>query len=161
MWQYFSYQNKLFNINGVMHKVEFDVEALAAGANKSVDELPLYDIPDDRSLMDFSHHMSSTLFAGLPIPEKYQLRSYAIRSNIGGWVTSNTELADDLALIRFGMHHRWQTKRGNAGTRKIIDSCDFRREFQHLIRNPKRDNFSKTIACWITICAGIRGTNQL
>lgn len=144
MWQYFSYQNKLFNINGVMHKVEFDVEALAAGANKSVDELPLYDIPDDRSLMDFSHHMSSTLFAGLPIPEKYQLRSYAIRSNIGGWVTSNTELADDLALIRFGMHHRWQTKRGMPGHEKIIDFVTFDTNF-NIYPDPKRDNFGETI----------------
>lgn len=144
MWQYFGYQNKLFNINGVMHKVEFDVEALVAGANKSVYELPLYDIPDDRALMDFTHHMSSTLFGGLPIPAKYQMLSYAIRSNIGGWVTSNTELADDLALIRFGMHHRWQTKRGIPGREKIIDFVTFDMNF-NLYPDPERDNFGETI----------------
>lgn len=147
MWQYYGWQNRLFNVNGIMHKVEFDVEALAAGSNLDVDELPLYDIPDDRALMDFSHHMSSTLFGRLPIPKKYQLRSYAIRSNLGGWVTSNTELADDLAMIRFGMHHRWQTKRGMPGREKIIDWVTFDTNF-NIYPDPDRDNFGSAIGLW-------------
>lgn len=144
MWQYFGWKNRLFNVNGIMHKVEFDVEAIIAGADKSVNELPLYDLPDDRALLDFSHHMSSTIFNGLPIPEKYQLRSYAIRSNLGGWVTSNTELADDLALVRFGMHHRWQTKRGMPGKERIIDWITFDTNF-NIYPDPDRDNFGSAI----------------
>ncbi len=144
MWRYFNWQNRLFNVNGIMHKIEFDVEAMVAGADKSVDELPLYDLPDDRSLLDFSHHMSSTIFNGLPIPEKYQLRSYAVRSNLGGWVTANTELADDLALIRFGMHHRWQTKRGMPGKERIIDWITFDTNF-NIYPDPDRDNFGAAI----------------
>lgn len=144
MWRRYDWQNRLFNVNGIMHKVEFDVEAIIAGANKSVDELPLYDLPDDRSLLDFSHHMSSTIFSGLPIPEKYQLRSYAVRSNLGGWVTANTELADDLALVRFGMHHRWQTKRGMPGKERIIDWITFDTNF-NIYPDPDRDNFGSAI----------------
>ncbi|MDO4630206.1 MAG: LPS assembly protein LptD, partial [Planctomycetia bacterium] len=144
MWQYYDFHNRLMNVNGVMHKVEFDMEAIVAGANKDVEEFPLYDLPDDRALLDFSHHMSSTIFGGLPIPAKYQLRSYAIRSNIGGWVTSSTELADDLAMIRFGMHHRWQTKRGMPGREKIVDWITFDTNF-NIYPDPDRDNFGSVI----------------
>lgn len=144
MWQYYDFHSRLFNVNGVMHKVDFDVEALVAGSNVGVEELPLYDLPSDRALLDFAHHMSSTLFNGLPIPKKYQLRSYAVRSNLGGWVTSNTELADDLALIRFGMHHRWQTKRGMTGQERIVDWVTFDTNF-NLYPNADRDNFGSTI----------------
>ena len=144
MWRYYDFHSRLFNVNGVMHKVDFDVEALVAGSNLGVEELPLYDLPSDRALMDFAHHMSSTLFNGLPIPEKYQLRSYAVRSNLGGWVTSNTELADDLALIRFGMHHRWQTKRGMTGQERIVDWVTFDTNF-NLYPNADRDNFGSVI----------------
>ncbi len=144
MWQFYDFKSRLMNVNGVMHKVEFDMEAIVAGANKSVDELPLYDLPDDRALLDFSHHMSSTIFGGLPIPAKYQLRSYAIRSNMGGWVTSSTELADDLAIVRFGMHHRWQTKRGRSGREKIVDWITFDTNF-NIYPDPDRDNFGSAI----------------
>jgi len=147
MWQYYDWNSHLLNVKGIMHKVDFRMEAVIAGANKSVDELPLYDQVDDRSLYDFSHHMSSTLFGGLPIPKKYQLRSYAIRSNIGGWVTGNTELADDLGLIRFGMNHRWQTKRGMPGRERIVDWLTFDTNF-NLYPNPERDNYGSVVGLW-------------
>lgn len=147
MWQYYDWHNHLLNVNGIMHKVDFRLEAMIAGANKSVDELPLYDPIDDRSLYDFSHHMSSTLFGGLPIPKKYQLRSYAVRSNIGGWVTGNTELADDLGLIRIGMNHRWQTKRGMPGRERIVDWLTFDTNL-NIYPDPDRDNFGSVVGLW-------------
>jgi lipopolysaccharide assembly outer membrane protein LptD (OstA) len=41
---------------------------------------------------------------------------------MGGKVAAgNMEIADDMTLCRFGMTHRWQTKRGPVGHRHIID----------------------------------------
>ncbi|MDO4574067.1 MAG: LPS assembly protein LptD [Planctomycetia bacterium] len=144
-WQLYDVQSKLLNIDGIMHKVEFDVEACVAGANQSAYDLPLYDLIDDRAILDFRHHMQNTIFGGNSIPMAFDSRSYAIRSNLGGWVTSpSTELADDLALIRFGMHHRWQTKRGMPGKQRIIDWITFDTNF-NLYPDANRDNFGSTI----------------
>ena len=144
-WQFYNVTSELFNLKGIMHKVEFDVEASIAGADQSAYDLPLYDLLDDRSIMDFRHHMQNAVFNGQPIPSIYDIRSYAIRSNLGGWVTSpSTEMADDLLLIRFGMHHRWQTKRGNIGQERIIDWITFDMNF-NLYPNCDRDNFGSAV----------------
>ncbi|MDO4584142.1 MAG: hypothetical protein Q4D62_08575 [Planctomycetia bacterium] len=144
-WKYYDSHSKLWNVNGIMHKVEFDVEASYSEASQSAYDLPLYDLIDDRAILDFRHHMQSAIFGGNPIPLKFDSRSYAIRSNLGGWVTSpSTELADDLMLIRFGMHHRWQTKRGMPGQERIIDWATFDMNF-NLYPNPDRDNFGAVV----------------
>ncbi len=41
---------------------------------------------------------------------------------MAGWVTApSPEIADNLKTMRLGMRHRWQTKRGMPGNRRIID----------------------------------------
>ncbi|MDO4570906.1 MAG: LPS assembly protein LptD [Planctomycetia bacterium] len=145
MWQTYDVKSKLFNLNGIMHKVEFDAEASVSGANISAEELPLYDLLDDRAIIDFRHHMSNAIFGGAGIPWKFDPRSYAIRSNLGGWVTSpSTEMADDLALIRVGMHHRWQTKRGMPGQQRIVDWVTLDMNM-NLYPDADRDNFGSLV----------------
>ena len=141
MWRHFDFNSTLLNVRGIMHKVEFDVEASYSAASIHANSLPLYDMIDDRQVLDFRHHMQNAVFGGNPIPWKFDARSYAVRSNLGGWVTSpSTELADDLVLIRFGMHHRWQTKRGMPGQQRIVDwiTLDVN---MNLYPDANRDNF--------------------
>ncbi|MDO4550862.1 MAG: LPS assembly protein LptD [Planctomycetia bacterium] len=145
MWRHFDFHSELLNVHGVRHKVEFRVEASWSKASMSAYDLPLYDLIDDRAILDFRHHMQSAIFGGMRIPPKYDSRSYAIRSNLGGWVTSpSTELADDLILVRFGMHHRWQTKRGMPGRERIIDWMTFDLNF-NIYPDKDRDNFGSLI----------------
>ncbi|MDD4789768.1 MAG: organic solvent tolerance protein OstA, partial [Pirellulales bacterium] len=73
-----------------------------------------------------------------PISYRFDERSYALRSGLGGWVTSpSSEIADDLAVFRLGMRHRWQTKRGKPGQERIVDWITFD---THATLFPRADN---------------------
>ncbi|HVT29262.1 MAG TPA: organic solvent tolerance protein OstA, partial [Lacipirellulaceae bacterium] len=129
----------LFNLNGLAHKVVFDVQASVAGANQPLTRMPLYEELDDDSIEDFSRRLFFSPFGGpqfggtlagvyyIPgapsfIDPKFDPRFYALRYGLGDWVTSpSDEIADDLTAVRFGMHHRLQTKRGAPGEERIID----------------------------------------
>ena len=70
-------------------------------------------------------------------------RYYALRSGIGSHVTSPTsEIADRLSTVRFGATQRWQTKRGRAGSRHIIDWIVLDTHVTWFT-NDDRDNFSE------------------
>lgn len=144
MWRFYECQSRLMNVNGIMHKVEFDLEVSYSASSLSSDRLVPYDLLDDRAILDFRHHMPSTTFGGWT-PWKYDSRSYAIRSNLGGWVTSpSTEMADDLTLFRLGMHHRWQTKRGMPGQQRIVDWITLDMNL-NLYPDSDRDNFGNVL----------------
>ena len=121
-------ESELLNVHGLAHKIVFDVEFSLAESNRSLDQLPLYDPLDDDSIEDFRRRFTETTFGGLPpgIPLRFDERFYALRTGMGGWVTSpSTEIADDMMALRMGMRHRWQTKRGMPGNRRIVDWVTF------------------------------------
>ncbi|MBN2476084.1 MAG: organic solvent tolerance protein OstA [Pirellulales bacterium] len=115
-------ENPLFNVHGLAHKVVFDVELAFAESNRDMDRFPLYDPLDDDSIEAFRRRLAQNTF-GLPtVPEPFDPRSYALRTGLGGWVTSPAaEIADDLTTLRMGVRQRWQTKRGMPGNRRILD----------------------------------------
>jgi len=115
-------ESQLFNVHGLAHKIVFDAELSFAEANRSMYRLPLYEPLDDDNIEAARRRFQYTTFAAPPIPPQFDPRSYALRTGLGGWVTSpSAEIADDLAAMRLGMRHRWQTKRGMPGSRRIID----------------------------------------
>jgi hypothetical protein len=135
--------NPIFNVNGLAHKVIFDVQASVTGSNQDLDRFPLYDELDDDSIEDFRRRLFFSPFGGpqfgnklagtyyLPgapsfIDPKFDPRFYALRYGLQDWVTSpSQEIADDMAAVRTGMHHRLQTKRGAPGEERIIDWVTF------------------------------------
>jgi hypothetical protein len=133
--------DQLFNINGLAHKVIFDVQASVTGANQDLTRLPLYDELDDDSIEDFRRRLFFSPFGGtlagtyyIPgtpgvpstINPKFDPRFYALRYGLADFVTSpSDEIADDLIAIRTGMHHRLQTKRGAPGEEHIVDWITF------------------------------------
>lgn len=118
-------ESALWNVHGLAHKIVFDVELSVAEANKDVREFPLYDPIDDDSIENFRRRMEFLTFGspGNPqLPWRYDPRSYAIRTGLASWVTSpSAEIVDDMMAMRMNMSHRWQTKRGVPGSRRIID----------------------------------------
>jgi hypothetical protein len=121
----------LFNVHGIAHKVVLSAQFSAAGANRDMTLLPLYDPLDDDSIEAFRRRFASETF-GNPsvypnptqanIPPQFDERLYALRTGLGDWVTSpSTEVADDMTALRMGVHQRWQTKRGTPGHQRIID----------------------------------------
>ena len=118
-------QSRLFNLDGLAHKVIFDAEILYADASQDLGELPLYDQIDDDSQEFARRRFYFTTFGGLPggnTALKYDERFYAQRMGLQSYATSpSVEVADDLLSARLGVRQRWQTKRGPAGAQHTVD----------------------------------------
>jgi hypothetical protein len=142
-------ESALWNVHGLAHKVEFQAEYFHAQSNQSMANLPLYDSLDDRDIEDFRRRFTVNTF-GFPAvpppltqgpPQKFDERFYALRNDMGGWVTApSMEIADNLDEVRLGVHQRWQTKRGPVEDRHIIDWIEFDTDVT-LFPDASRDNF--------------------
>jgi hypothetical protein len=139
-------ESTLFNVHGIAHKMVFETEVSFADSNRDLSQLPLYDPLDDNSVEQFRRRFAFNTFGTPTVPvflPQFDPRSYALRSGIAGSVTSpTTEVADDLAAVRLGLRQRWQTKRGPAENRRIIDwvVLDTRITW---FPNADRDNFGQ------------------
>jgi hypothetical protein len=134
-------RDAIFNLNGLAHKVVFDMEASYMDADEDLDRFPLYDELDDDSIEEFRrrlffqpfggtlagpYYITSPPLASSFINPKFDPRFYALRSGLAGSVTSpSMEIADDLAAVRVGMRHRLQTKRGPIDDLRIVDWLTF------------------------------------
>jgi hypothetical protein len=137
-------ENQLLNIHGLAHKVVLDTDVLYADSNRDLDQFPLYDPINDNSIQAFQRMFPITTFGGTVPPQDNPL-FYGMRSGLQGWVSSpSTEIVDDLTAVRMGMRHRWQTKRGVLGKRRIIDWVTLD---SHAVWYPDadRDNFGSSI----------------
>jgi hypothetical protein len=139
-------EDDLLNLHGLAHKVVFEVDAGYASANQDFTELPLYDQIDDDNIEAFRRRFPFFDFGGPPpVPFQFDERFWAIRSGMGGNVTSpSTELADDMFTVRTGLRQRWQTKRGPEHNRRIIDWIELDTEAT-LFPDPDRDNFGEVL----------------
>jgi len=138
-------ENRLLNVHGLAHKVVFDAEFAFAVSNRDLDQLTLYDPLDDDSIEAFRRRLAVGTFGAAPVPRRFDERFYALRTGMQGWVTSpSTEIADDLMALRLGMRHRWQTKRGMPGNRRIIDWIVLDTNLTWF-PDETRDNFGKAV----------------
>ena len=134
--------SRTWYVNGLAHKIDLNAEYMYAQANRSMDDLMLTAPLDHWSTEDFRRRYltTNTYFRtfreryppGGPwvwnhtMPEMFDPRYYALRSGIAGNVTAgNMEIADDMHMLRMGMTHRFQTKRGPVGNRRILDWITF------------------------------------
>ncbi len=115
-------ESDLFNVHGLAHKVVFEIDGSFADSSEDLTDLPLYDQIQDNSQEAMLRNAQFYTFGGMSIPQRFDDRFYAVRSGLADWVTSpSTEIAEDLAAIRMGVHQRWQTRRGFPGRRRTID----------------------------------------
>ena len=134
----------LWNLNGLAHKVNFDLDAFYADASQDLGELPLFDQLDDDAQEAFRRRFAFDTFGISPggdTPLQFDERYFALRSGLQGLITSpSTEIADDLAIIKLGARQRWQTKRGAPGQERIIDWITLDTQVS-LFPDANRDNF--------------------
>jgi len=131
-------ESRLLNVHGLAHKVVFDAELSFSEANRDLQQLPLYDPLDDDSVEAFRRMFT-------PVPWRLDPCNYAMRTGMAGWITApSSEVADDLAAMRLGMRHRWQTKRGMPGCRRIIDWITLDTNVTWF-PDEDRDNFGKSL----------------
>ena len=137
-------QSELLNLNGLAHKVTFDVDAFYSDASQDINELPLFDALDDDSQEHFRRRFAFSSFGITPggdTPLEFDERIFALRSGLQSNVTSpSAEIFDDLSAIKLGVRQRWQTKRGAPGRERIIDLVNF--DVQGFVfPEADRDNF--------------------
>jgi lipopolysaccharide export system protein LptA len=131
-------ESRLWNLHGLAHKVVFEGEFAYTDATQSIDQFPLYDQIDDDAINQYRRNIPYWDYGAvpgspLPLPasivfgpdQKYDPRTYAVRRGMASWVTGPTEIANDLTAFRVAARQRWQTKRGPAGSRRIIDWITF------------------------------------
>ncbi|MDX1946910.1 MAG: hypothetical protein SFU86_16025, partial [Pirellulaceae bacterium] len=112
-------KSELFNLNGMAHKAVFEVEGFISDASQDLNRFALYDQLDDNAT-EFTRRQMAVRTFGQPVgtfvPQRFDERYFALRSAMQGSVAAqSTEIADDLAEVRFGVRQRWQTKRGLPG----------------------------------------------
>ncbi len=135
-------ESTLFNVHGIAHKMLWHADLSFADANRDLSRFPLYDQLDDDSIEHFRRRFAFNTFGGAT-PARFDERFYALRSGLQNWVASpSAETADDMARLRFGLHQRWQTKRGLPERRRIIDWITFDTNAVWFPRSA-RDNFGQ------------------
>ena len=139
-----SVQSALLNVRGLAHKVEWTAGYFYADSDTNLDELPLYDPLDDNAQEQFRSRFITETFGGT-LPVRFDPRTFAFRQRILRLVASPSDvIADDLQQVSFGLHQRWQTKRGLPGRERIVDLLQFDVD-TYLFPKQDRDNFGETI----------------
>lgn len=139
-----SIQSALLNVKGLAHKLEWIAGYQYADSNLNLEDLPLYDPLDDNSQEQFRSRYITTNFGGALDP-RFDPRYHALRQGFQWLVASPSDvIADDLQRFRFGLHQRWQTKRGLPGKERIVDLLQLDIDTS-LFPKSDRDNFSESI----------------
>lgn len=129
MWKMYPYvQSELFNLRGLMHKVDFNAEYTYTDASTSFANIPQYNEFEENAQERFRRRFLTNTFGGaLPLvpgyaTSPYDPRNYMLRSGTGSDVTSPYhEVIDDQQALRFNMRQRLQTKMGPPERTRVED----------------------------------------
>lgn len=142
-------QNRILGLNGLAHKMVFDLDWSLTETNRSLNDslgnplIPQWNEFDDNSQERFRQRLLVNTFGGT-LPPQFDPRAFAVRSGAGSSVTSPWhELVDDLHVIRLGWRHRLQTKVGPFESLRTKDWMTLDLEMS-LFPNSNRDNFGTT-----------------
>ncbi len=135
-------QSRIFNLNGLAHKMVFDVDWSITDSSRSLSQIPQWNEFDDNAQERFRQRLLVNTFGGV-LPGQLEPRFFAVRSGAGSSVTAPYhELVDDLHVLRFGWRHRLQTKVGPPERLRIKDWMTLDLEAS-LFPNASRDDFGK------------------
>ena len=136
-------QSRMLGLNGLAHKMVFDVDWSLTESNRALSTIPQWNEFDDNSQERFRQRLLINTFGGV-LPPQFDPRAFAVRSGAGGSVTSPWhELVDDLHVIRLGWRHRLQTKAGPVDRLRTKDWMTLDLEMS-LFPNTTRDNFGES-----------------
>ncbi|MBD3673121.1 MAG: hypothetical protein HUJ26_06300 [Planctomycetaceae bacterium] len=129
MWKMYPYvQSELFNLRGLMHKVDFNAKYTFTDSSTGFGNIPQYNQFEENSQERFRRRFLTNTFGGaLPLvpgyaTSPYDPRNYILRSGAGSNVTSPYhEIIDDQQALRLNMRHRLQTKMGPPERTRVED----------------------------------------
>lgn len=145
MWNVFpDVQSSTLNLSGLAHKVSFESEFLYADTTRDLDQFPLYNPIDDNSQEHFRRRLVFNTFGGV-LPDQFESTNYAARQAMQRFVSAgSSEVVTNQLQSRFGIHQRFQTKRGVAGRERIADVVEFDLDAIYFGK-PDRDNFGESV----------------
>ncbi len=148
-WRVFPYiYSRLFNLNGLAHKMVFEGEYAYTDSSESLNNIPQYNEIDENSQERFRQRFPFNTFGIFPpgnVPPIFDPRFYAIRTGAGRSVTDPFhELIDDQQVVRLAWRHRLQTKVGPPQRLRIKDwmTLDLEGAF---FPKADRDNFGEDV----------------
>ena len=130
----------IFNVNGLAHKVEYNIEARFTEADRDLGDIPQYNEIDDNAQERFRYRLLQNTFGGA-LPAQFDPRLVALRSGSTFGVSSPYhEIIDDQQVVRLSTRHRLQTKVGPVSNPRTRDWMTFESGMSYF---PKadRDNF--------------------
>lgn len=137
-------QSSVLGLNGLAHKMVFDLDYYYAQASEDLSSIPQYNEFDDNAQERFRERFPLLEFGGA-LPIELDPRLYALRSGAGRSVTAPYhELVDDQHVLRLGWRHRWQTKVGPPDRQRIKDWMTLDLEAS-IFPDADRDNFGEDI----------------
>jgi len=144
-WKVFPELNsRIFNLNGLAHKMVFDADYSYSDSSRSLTEIPQYNEFDDNAQERFRNRFLTDTFGGV-LPPIVAPRFYAVRQGAGRTVTAPYhELVDDQQVLRLGWRHRLQTKVGPQENMRIKDWMTLDLEASYFPK-PVEDNFSEDV----------------
>lgn len=136
-------QNQILGLNGLAHKMTFDVDWSLTESNRSLAKIPQWNEFDDNAQERFRQRLLINTFGGV-LPAQFEPRFFAVRTGAGSSVTAPWhELVDDLHVVRLGWRHRLQTKVGPPERLRVKDWMTLDLEAA-LFPDRVRDNFGET-----------------
>lgn len=142
-------ESDLFNLTGLMHKIDWNAEYSYTDATQSFSALPQYNEFEDNAQDRFRRRLVVNTYGGmLPLLPGYAIspvdpRYYIVRTGAASSVTAPYhELVNTLQVLRFNMRHRLQTKVGPPTNMRIADWMTFEAGASFFPR-AQRDNFGQ------------------
>ena len=136
-------QSEIFNLNGLVHKSQFDVDYSISGSTRKLGDILQWNEFDDNAQERFRMRFVQDTFGGV-LPPQFDPRFYAVRSGAGASVTAPySELVDTQQVARLNWHQRLQTRVGPPEMQRVKDwmTLDLGAS---IFPNSGRDNFGQT-----------------
>lgn len=136
--------SRIFNVNGLHHKIQMNAEYTYTDSTRDLSEIPQYFEIDDNSQERFRSRFLTNTFGGL-LPNYLDPRSFALRSGTGWSVAAPYhEIIDDQQVVRFNVRQRLQTRVGPPDKMRTKDwmTLDVGAS---IFPNADRDNFGETV----------------
>ena len=141
-WRLFpDFESELFNVHGLAHKINLDVDYRSAYSNMGLNSIGIQDNLDDDTYEYVRRYFAMTNYAGGILPPQYDPRFLLLRRSLDP-IAFSPDVQGTIQTLKLGLHQRLQTKRGPEGRRRIVDYMilDLQSTFYP---NSKRDNFGQ------------------
>jgi hypothetical protein len=134
-------ESEIFNVHGLYHKLNFDVDARDAWSNVKLDTIGVQDDLDDNTYEYVRRYLALTDYAGGLLPPQYDPRHLILRRMMSP-ISGPTDIQASLESVQMALHQRLQTKRGPEGRRRVIDYMTLDLQSTYFPYS-SRDNFGK------------------